>query len=742
MKIFSSWHWGIGLLLLWAMSAGALEEAELLDPAQAFPVEVSAETADTVTVRWSIADGYYLYRERLRFESLTPDIQLGEPGFPVGQVKEDAFFGKIEIYRGTVSLAIPVIRSTVAQGNLELRIGHQGCADAGVCYPPQTRTVTVSLPAPAKIDLAAAIASTGKSLLPSQDNLLEPDQAFILSIKAGNPNTLLAHWQIADGYYLYRDKLKLELVGENPAGLTGIDLPAGEIKEDEFFGRQEVLYRQATATAHLQPTSISDPHNLRVRASYQGCAEIGVCLPPVSKVIDVALPLPGTKALNSAPEDTAPRIEAEQDRMARMLTEGRLWALPAFFGFGLLLAFTPCVFPMIPILSSLIAGQGGTLDQRRAFSLSLVYVLSMAVTYTLAGVLAGLLGQNIQALFQNTWIIAGISVFFMALALSMFGLYDLQLPSRWQGRLAEFSNRQPGGSYWGVAVMGLLSALIVSPCVAPPLIAILTVITATAHGAALGGAALFIMSLGMGLPLLIIGTSAGRWLPKAGYWMNQIKAVFGVMLLAVSLWMLERILPAEITMLLWAILLIVSATYMGALQPISHGMPAWRTLIKGLGTVMLIYGILLLVGVASGSKDTLQPLRSLGLATPGLATQTHAGFKTIKTAGDFDLALAEANGRTVMLDFYADWCTACKELDKYTFTDPAVQATLSDLVMLRADVTANDEADQLLLRRFGVIGPPAILFFGPKGSELKPYRLVGFTPAERFRVHLQQVLQR
>jgi len=301
--------------------------------------------------------------------------------------------------------------------------------------------------------------------------------------------------------------------------------------------------------------------------------------------------------------------------LARLLGEQRFWAIPAFFGFGLLLAFTPCVFPMIPILSSLIVGQGASLTRRRAILrrailLSLTYVLAMATTYTVAGLLAALLGQNIQAWFQNPWVLGAFSALFVLLALSMFGLYNLQLPTSLQNRLVDWSNRQRGGHHAGAAVMGLLSALIVSPCVAPPLIGALTFIAVTGD-LVLGAAALFALSLGMGVPLLAIGASAGHWLPHAGHWMERIKTVFGVLLLAVALWLLERILPAVATMVLWSTLLIVTATYMGALQPIVHGAPAWRTLVKGLGLVLLIYGVLLLVGVAAGGRDPWQPLRGI-----------------------------------------------------------------------------------------------------------------------------------
>jgi thiol:disulfide interchange protein DsbD len=429
--------------------------------------------------------------------------------------------------------------------------------------------------------------------------------------------------------------------------------------------------------------------------------------------------------------------EAEQDRLARLLGEQRFLAIPAFFGFGLLLAFTPCVFPMVPILSSLIAGQGASLTRRQAILLSIIYVLAMAATYTVAGVLAALLGQNIQAWFQNPWVIGLFSGMFVLLALSMFGLYELQLPAYLQHRLAELSNRQRGGQFAGVAIMGFLSALIVGPCVAPPLIGALTFIAVTGD-LGLGAAALFALSLGMGVPLLIIGASTGHWLPRAGHWMERIKTVFGVLLLMVALWLLERILPAAASMVLWATLLIVTATYMGALQPVVHGAPVWRTLVKGLGLVLLIYGILLLVGVAAGGRDALQPLRGVGLiANTGGAPALP--FRRVKTVADVDQALRAAGGRPIMLDFYADWCVSCKELERYTFVDPAVRAALANVITLQADVTAHDAADQALLKRFGIIGPPTILFFSPDGREHRDHRVVGFMEAEPFNERLRSL---
>lgn len=592
-----------------------------------------------------------------------------------------------------------------------------------------------------------------------QERILDADQAFQVIANMLDPLTLELRWTIAPGYYLYRDKFRLSVVDGPGVSITSIEIPPGEPKDDPTFGRQQVFHQATVITARLNRDPSAE-QEVRIKADYQGCAEIGVCYPPLSQTLPVALPVyapslaaagpvkvesprpPSTSALHATSPDPSRRaesIEPEQDRLARLLGEQRFWAIPAFFGFGLLLAFTPCVFPMIPILSSLIAGQGATLTRRRALLLSLTYVLAMAATYTVAGVLAALLGQNLQIWFQNPWVLAVFSGMFVVLALSMFGLYELQLPATLQNRLVDWSNQQRGGHHVGVAVMGLLSALIVGPCVAPPLIGVLTFIAVTGD-LALGAAALFALSLGMGAPLLLIGASAGHWLPRAGHWMERIKAVFGVLLLAVALWLLDRILPATASMALWATLLIVTATYMGVLQPVAHGAPAWRTFIKGLGLVLLIYGILLLIGVASGGRDPWQPLRGVRLiasAAGEASATTESLFHPVKTMADVERAVRAANGQPVMLDFYADWCVSCRELERETFTDPAVQATLAGMTVLRADVTANDDDDQALLKHFGIIGPPALLFFGPEGTERREYRRVGFIDATQFNQHVQ-----
>ncbi len=576
---------------------------------------------------------------------------------------------------------------------------------------------------------------------PAQERVLEADQAFRLTISALDPLTLQARWVIEPGYYLYRDKFRLELLDAQGIAITSLEIPAGEPKDDPYFGPQQVFHGEAMIIARLQRTADS-PGAVEVKAHYQGCAEVGVCYPPLSQTVAVALsaysPEESGETANSprpAGEELGERAEAEQDRLARLLGEQRFLAIPAFFGFGLLLAFTPCVFPMVPILSGLIAGQGANLTRRRALMLALTYVLAMSVTYTVIGVLAALLGQNIQAWFQNPWVIGIFSSLFVLLALSMFGFYDLQLPAFLQHRLTEWSNRQRGGHYAGVAIMGFLSALIIGPCVAPPLIGALTFIAVTGD-IALGAVALFVLSLGMGAPLLIIGASTGHWLPRVGHWMERIKAIFGVMLLAVALWLLERILPAALIMVLWATLFIVTATYMGALQPVAHGAPSWRMLVKGLGVVLLIYGVLLLVGVAAGGRDPWQPLRGVSF-TANAREAPRSMFRPVKTVADVERAVREAGGRPVMLDFYADWCVSCKELERFTFSDPAVRTTLADMAALQADVTAHDAADQALLQHFGIVGPPAILFFGPDGRERREQRVVGFVDAAGFSHHLR-----
>ena len=573
---------------------------------------------------------------------------------------------------------------------------------------------------------------------------LDPDVAYVLSVETRGSNTVNVRFDIADGYYLYRDKLHFSLKDSPDARLSEVSLPIGIEKVDQYFGAMEVYYEQAVATLQLERTEAA-PGEAELTVGYQGCADAGLCYPPMTKTVSVFFPDANAASIEQPSPITTEAetvgILPEQDRIARSLLSGNAGLmLLAFYGFGLLLTFTPCVFPMIPILSSIIVGQGKTLTSRRAFTLSLTYVLAMAATYTAAGIVAGLSGANFQAIFQQPWVLIVFSGVFVLLALAMFGLYDLQLPDTWMAWVTQRSSRQKGGTYVGVGVMGFLSALIVGPCVAAPLAGALIYISQTGD-AVLGGSALFALSIGMGTPVLLVGTSAGKWLPRSARWMVVVKAIFGVLLLAVAIYLLERIVPGWVAMLLWAALLIVTAIFMGAMDSLPNDSGGWRRLWKGSGLVLVVYGVLLMVGAASGGGNPWRPLEQFSLAAGGGETR-ELDFRRIKGLDGLNAALRQASleGRPVMLDYYADWCVSCKELERYTFSDKSVQAALEDVVLLQADVTANDAADQALLEHFGLFGPPAILFFDQDARERSQFRVVGFMNATDFLAHVVKAL--
>jgi thiol:disulfide interchange protein DsbD len=433
-----------------------------------------------------------------------------------------------------------------------------------------------------------------------------------------------------------------------------------------------------------------------------------------------------------------PNNYSEQDQIAQNLSEKSYGLiLASFFGFGLLLAFTPCIFPMIPILSGIIVGQKGPVTAWRGFILSLSYVLAGAVAYTAFGILAALFGSNLQAELQQPWIIASFSGLFILLSLSMFGFYNLELPQSLQNRLNNASNQQKHHGVISAAIMGALSALVVGPCVAAPLAGALIYIGQTGD-VLLGGSALFLMGLGMGMPLLAIGASAGSLLPKAGAWLNTTKAIFGVVMLAVAAWMLDRILPAPIMMGLWASLLIIPAIYMHAIDPLPQSSSGWNKLWKGIGLIMIVYGIILIIGFATGGTNPLQPLNHFSQTTK--APKHALKFERITSLDDLNLKLSQAQQQQqrVMLDFYADWCISCKEMEAYTFSNNAVQKELSQFMLLQADVTKMTTDDNALLKHFNLIGPPAILFFDADKNEQEHLRLVGYKTADDFLNHLKQ----
>jgi thiol:disulfide interchange protein DsbD len=628
--------------------------------------------------------------------------------------------------------------------------------------------LAVSIVASAGVLAAGSSSATGSStglsalqkLFGSADkgsDLLPPDQAFQVTIHARDATTLVADLTPAKDYYLYRDRTKFRV--QSPAGITiaNVDLPRGEIKDDPAFGKVEV-YRHPVQTIITLNRKNLDAGRLTLHATYQGCNEpVGVCYPPIEKSYDVTLPtaaagnttnssieLPrraasGTAATNSA--GASPGID-ESTRIARIFRHGNLWiVVAAFFGFGVLLAFTPCMLPMIPILSGVVVGQGKQLTKGRALGLSSVYVLGMAITYALAGVAAGLTGTLLSAALQTPWVLGSFAALFVILAFSMFGFYELQLPASWQTRLANVSGRLKGGKLAGVFAMGILSALIVGPCVAAPLAGALLYIGQT-HNVALGGTALFAMAIGMGVPLIAIGASAGALLPKAGPWMDGIKKLFGIVLLGVAIWTISPLVPVVAQMLLWAALLIICAIYLRVLDSLPQSSPGFMRLGKGVGVIALVAGAALLIGVLSGSRDMLQPLAVLRSAgDTATVDPAPIQFRKIKNITDLNTQLQVARGGYVMLDFWAEWCISCKEMDRYTFTDQRVKARLKDTVLLRADVTANDAQDQALLKHFNLFGPPGIIFFDPQGKEI-PFRVIGYQPPREFLASLDRVFGR
>jgi thiol:disulfide interchange protein DsbD len=748
-------------LVLWPAFSGAalaLGSEDLLPPEQAFRGSAKIEQ-DTALLSWDIADGYYLYRQKFRFVSRTPGAESGEPVFPRGETKHDESFGDMEVYRGHVDVRLPLVRRDAGAGAVALEVTVQGCADAGICYPPYKQTIDLkwpaqslqSTPAASVANLGEALKALGARSITQPAELLPPDEAFRFFAEVRDAETLWVSWQIADGYYLYREKFKLALPEGAGVHLGKYEIPRGEPRHDEEFGQVETFHREVGFALPLVRTA-GGAAKIQLQAGFQGCAERGVCYPPMQKTVSLELPAAGATAstqqaageceIGPATGFVEPASMSEQCRVAAGLKSDSVWlTVASFLGMGLLLAFTPCIFPMIPILSGIIVGHGHTLTARRAFFLSLSYVLASALAYAVFGVLAGLFGGNLQATFQEPKVIIAFSALFVLLALSMFGLFTLQMPGFIQSRISALSNRQHGGTLAGAAVMGALSALIVGPCVAAPLAGALIYIGQTGD-AALGGLALFAMGLGMGAPLLAIGASAGKLLPKAGIWMNSVKAAFGVGLLGIAVWLLDRVLPASASMFLWALLLIIPAIYLGALDSLPHPSSGWRKLWKGVGIVMLSYGVLLLIGVASNSNDPLQPLRGLYSAGARAAPQSPA-FRKVKSLPDLkrEIDAAEAAGRWVMLDFYADWCVSCKEMERYTFADAKVQEILRNVVLLQADVTGNSEADQALLKNFELIGPPATLFFGPDRKERKAFRVVGYMDADGFLSHLQKVIR-
>jgi len=614
MPRFFARHWLAACLTLFAFftlfaAAPGRAAEEFLDPAIAFKFEARMADPQTAEVTFTIAPAYYMYRERFAFKSNNPAVKLGTPAIPPGTVKYDQTFEKdVETYKGALTIRIPV----EGDGAFTLTATSQGCADAGLCYPPQDHTASLS---------------GGKG------------------------------------------------------GAAAPALPIGA-------------------------------------AAPQGGMSTPLSSTPMAESVPAT---PATPAVAPAQSDLS--------NIAGILGGGSLLAIiPAFILLGLGLAFTPCVLPMVPILSSIIVGEGKNVSRARGFLLSVTYSLGMAIVYTLLGVAAGLAGEGLAAALQNPWVLGTFALLIVAMSLSMFGFYQLQLPGALQTSLSNVSNRQQSGKLAGVFAMGAISALIVGPCVAAPLAGALVYISQT-RDVFLGGAALFSMAVGMSIPLLLVGVSAGSLLPRVGAWMESVKRLFGVLMLAMAIWLVSPVIPPVAQMLLWAALLLGYGFYL--LRHTRH----WASM--AFGAAFALMGGMQLVGVASGGRDAFAPLAHLS------GTPQHHGlvFTRIKTVDQLDAALAANAGKTVMLDFYADWCVSCKEMEKFTFVDPKVQAKLANTALLQVDVTANDAADKAMLKRFGLFGPPGIILFDDQGKEIADSRVIGYQDAEKFSTSLERLGQ-
>ena len=722
----------------------------LLDPDEAFRFSAKIVDPQTVQVRYQIADGYYMYRDRFRFTAAQGPVKFGAPQLPAGTIKQDEFFGRVETYRGALVIELPLKSPAPAKG-FTLKVVSQGCADIGVCYTPLTQSAELVPVAYSEAGLPASNKSSGflarlqreTAGSAREEEFLPVEKAFTVEVRAADAQTLVARLSPAESYYLYRDKIHFAIASGEKVAIESVQLPRGETKQDPNFGNTEVFHAPLQAVIRLRRDS-PDQTFLVLKVDFQGCSEKGLCYPPATRQIPITLASisssssPNQSSVAVAPAPAGAMQQPSEDRqIAGLLRTGNFWLIMAsFLGFGLLLSFTPCVLPMIPILSVMIAGQGTKVTRLRGFTLSAAYVLGMAITYTVAGVLAGLSGTLLSAALQNPWVLGAFAGVFVLLALSMFGFYELQLPAAWQTGATGTSNRLTGGTLVGVFVMGALSAVIVGPCVAAPLAGALLYVSQT-RDVYLGGSALFMMALGMGLPLLVIGASAGALLPKAGAWMQVVKSFFGVLLLGAAIWMISPLIPVVAQMLCWAVLMILSGIYLHAIDPLPVGASGFRKLWKGIGVIVLLMGIALLVGGLSGGRDLFQPLSGLRIRAEGDKSE-QTSFIRVASLAELDRVLATA-GRPVMLDFYADWCVSCKEMERLTFRNEIVKASLATMLLLQADVTGNSADDVAFLKRFGLFGPPGIIFFDRHGKEIEGARVIGYRPAERFLPVLAQV---
>lgn len=788
--------WLVVLVVIWASSAWAADD-ELLAAEDAFSASVSRVDSASFDVTWDIAEGYYMYRSRFAVTADDPAIQLGAPQIPPGKVKTDEFLGDVETYTGQVTITVPLAAGADSPQEVAVNVAGQGCNEpVGVCYPPLTTALSfqrvaadagvmqsTSTPSAASGETASSgVTGTGLSSSNIQslsslndllsgsggdDEFLPAEEAFKVDMVVSEGNRLYVRFDIADGYYLYRDQTDFKISPDSPGAqnvrLESWTFPEGERKEDEFFGETVVYHNGFELNVPLSRASL-EKDNITVVAAYQGCADKGICYPPQETRFDLALPMlaantnvtdlgsptPALGGDSATTRNLSSTTTTAATGGAAGLERGFWRFVLAAFGVGVLLTFTPCVLPMIPILAGAIAGQGANVSKTRGGILASVYVLGTAVTYFVIGLVAGASGEQLQAYFQTPVAIGIMVLIFVAMALSMFGLYDIQMPSALQSKLQSRSQGLSSGSVGGVFVLGLFSALIVGACVSPLLISVLSV--AIVRGDPwLGGVSMFAMALGMGVFLIMIGIGAGSLLPKAGAWMDRVKQAFGVMLLGVAIYLLGT-QPLVPVLLLWAVLFIIVGVYLGATQALSNDATGWRYLSKGVGTVLLVWGVVAMLGGFAGKRDVFDPLpdafkQSLVAAsdggTPGNIVPGHELFTRVSNMEQLEAAFAVARqqGKPLMLDYYADWCVDCKRMEAGTFEDPEINRTLQDeFVLVQVDVTdAKDPDGKALKQRFGVYGPPAILFFDANAVERTDLRLYGFRSPSEFRKILDAV---
>jgi len=720
----------IAFLILLSTQSFALNQEDLLDVDVAFAPEVLSVNNDNITLRFSIAEKYYLYKHAFKFPNDDQAVTFGEAQIPDGKKKEDEFFGEVETYRQQIDIVVPYDNpNNVTTTNFTFK--YQGCADAGVCYPPQKRTVEITLPVQeSTLSGGLGLSSSGGLGLGANDDwagqtdsVLPETEAFLFETIAMDDTTLSARFTMEDNIYLYKDKVEIISLTDG-ISIGELSFPESVTKDDPHFGVVEVFFDLIEVGIPITRKPGSG-NKLEIEAMFQGCVDEGICYPPSARLITVDLPELTENSSNSKASQNSKNL-SEQDQIQQDIEENSWWmTILKFFGFGLLLALTPCVFPMIPILSGLIMGQGD-ITRSRAFMLSLVYVLAMALAYTVAGVIAGMLGANIQAALQKPWIIITFSMVFVALAMSMFGYYELQLPASWQNKLSNLSNKQKSGSYIGVGIMGFLSAIIVGPCVAPPLAGAVLYISNTGDPV-VGGFALFAMSMGMGVPLLLIGASAGKWMPQSGGWMNVVKAFFGIALLGMAIWFLSRIIPGPVTLALFGILALLSSVFWFR-YAIKNGVKG-----KMIGVffvfklILIAIGVVQIIGAIRGNSDFMNPLTKY---------ETH--FVKIKSYEDLEKAIVETD-KPVLLDFYADWCVECIRMERASYSKLPVQKELERFLVLKADVTDQDDIDKELMKKFKIVGPPATLFFDQNNQLIKQSSFFGFKGPVEFVEHLQKI---